>query len=119
MPGRRSASVIAERTNLVDQFVAARDHVLAFVLAATRDLHVAEDVVQELSVHVLRQAERGVEPADPYAWLLGTARHRVADHYRATQRDARHRARMLELADAAHAAFADNPPCIGAAGGGG
>jgi RNA polymerase sigma-70 factor (ECF subfamily) len=68
---------------------------------------------------VLRQAARGVVPADPFAWLLGTARHRVADHYRATQRDARRRARLMELADAAHAAFLDHPPRLGSAAGDG
>jgi RNA polymerase sigma-70 factor (ECF subfamily) len=102
--------LIAERPRLLDQFVAARNHVLAFVLALTRSREVAEEVVQELSVHVLRQAERGAEPDDALAWLLGAARHRVADYYRARTRDERNLRRLLEMASQVEAAFIENPP---------
>jgi RNA polymerase sigma-70 factor (ECF subfamily) len=97
---------------LLDQFVAARNHVLAFVLALTRSRDVAEEVLQELSVHVLRQAERGIEPEEPLAWLLGAARNRVADYYRSRTRDERNLRRLMEMAAALEAAFVENPPAL-------
>jgi RNA polymerase sigma-70 factor (ECF subfamily) len=105
--------LIAERPGLLQQFVAARDHVLAFVLALTRSREVAEEVVQELSVHVLRQAERGAgEPDDPLAWMLGAARHRVADYYRSRTRDERNLKRLMAVAAEVEAAFVENPPAL-------
>jgi RNA polymerase sigma-70 factor (ECF subfamily) len=108
--------VIAEQSSLVEQFVAARHHVLGFVLALTRSIDVADEVVQELSVQVLREAERGATPADPFAWMLGMARHRVADHYRARTRDQRNLQRLLALAEAMEVAFVENPPNLSGTG---
>jgi RNA polymerase sigma-70 factor (ECF subfamily) len=102
--------VIAEPADLVNRFVAARDHVLAFVLVLTRNREVAEEVVQELSVHVLRRAESGTVPDDALGWMLGAARHRVADYYRARTRDDRNLKRLIAFAEAAEAAFLENPP---------
>jgi RNA polymerase sigma-70 factor (ECF subfamily) len=105
--------VIAERVDLRREFLAAREHVLAFVLALTRSRDVAEEVVQELSVHVLRQAERGgAEPDDPLAWMLGAARNRVADYYRARTRDERNLKRLMAMAAEFEAAFVENPPAL-------
>jgi RNA polymerase sigma-70 factor (ECF subfamily) len=112
--------LIAERPRLLQQFVAARDHVLAFVLALTRNREASEEVVQELSVHVLRQAERGAEPDDPLAWMLGAARHRVADYYRARTRDERNLKRLMAMAAEMEAAFVEHRPALseeGSAGG--
>lgn len=104
--------MIAERPRLLTQFVAARNHVLAFVLALTRSREVAEEVVQELSVHVLRQVERGAEPDDPLAWMLAAARNRVADYYRARTRDERNLKRLMALAAEVETAFMENPPAL-------
>jgi RNA polymerase sigma-70 factor (ECF subfamily) len=104
--------VIAERSDLVAQFVAAREHLLGFVLALTRSREVADEVIQELCVEVVREARRGTAPEKPFAWMLGMARHRVADYYRARGRDQRNVQQFWELADAMEEAFIENAPSL-------
>jgi RNA polymerase sigma-70 factor (ECF subfamily) len=100
-------TVITEQSDLVQQFVSMRPKVLAFVLMLTRDYHVAEEVVQELSVQVMREASGGARPDDPAAWVLGIARHRVTDFYRGRARDQRLAEKLAELAQAVEQSFVE------------
>ncbi len=102
--------MIAERPDLVAQFVAARRHLRAFLLTMTRRMDIADEILQELSVQILREARRGTVPENPYAWMLGMARHRVADYYRSQARQQHNLQRLLELAETMEAAFIENPP---------
>jgi len=44
----------------------------------------AEDLTQETFLAAVRQIQRGVSVDAPMPWLIGIARHRLVDHYRAT-----------------------------------
>ena len=62
-----------------------RRHWWAAVAQVTRsvgDLGVAEDAVQEACVVALEQWPVRGTPADPRAWLIGTALHKAYDHVR-------------------------------------
>lgn len=53
---------------------------VAFRLAG--DVHVASDIAQEVFMAAWRDCGRLRTPDAARAWLLGIARHRVADHFR-------------------------------------
>jgi RNA polymerase sigma-70 factor (ECF subfamily) len=44
----------------------------------------AEDLTQETFLAAVSQLQRGVVVEAPRPWLIGIARHRLIDHYRAT-----------------------------------
>jgi len=54
---------------------------VAFRLAG--DLHTAADIAQDVFVSAWRDRGRLRKPDVARAWLLGIARHKVADHFRA------------------------------------
>ncbi|MBX3069151.1 MAG: sigma-70 family RNA polymerase sigma factor [Thermomicrobiales bacterium] len=48
----------------------------------------AEDLTQETFLAAVTQIDRGTRVDAPMPWLIGIARHRLIDHYRATSRAA-------------------------------
>src|SRR6202046_481387 len=64
--------------------------VLATTLRLTGDFDLSEEAVQDAFVAALEQWPRDGTPANPYAWLVSTARNRVVDQIR-------RRARLAEL----------------------
>jgi RNA polymerase sigma-70 factor (ECF subfamily) len=68
------------------------------------DLELAEDAVQDAcAVALLQWPEKGV-PANPSAWLIGTARHKALDRLRReSQRSDKEAATMRELGEPASA----------------
>jgi RNA polymerase sigma-70 factor (ECF subfamily) len=66
----------------------AKDHVDAVYRYARKRLRAedAEDVAQASFEALLRAEAEGRAPADPGAYLIGTARRRIADHYRRAAR---------------------------------
>jgi RNA polymerase sigma-70 factor, ECF subfamily len=56
--------------------------VLATTLRLTGDFDLSEEAVQDAFVAALEQWPRDGTPANPYAWLVSTARHRVVDQLR-------------------------------------
>ncbi len=71
-----------------------------YALARLRDRQAAEDVTQDVFVVAVTGLSRLRERTKPgvEAWLLGIARHKVADHIRAAQRE--RRGGRLVIADA-------------------
>src|SRR5580704_9965231 len=63
--------------------------VLATTMRLTGDFDLSEEAVQDAFVAALEQWPRDGTPANPYAWLVSTARNRVVDQIR-------RRARFLE-----------------------
>jgi RNA polymerase sigma-70 factor (ECF subfamily) len=56
--------------------------VFGFIHSLTRDVDASEEIFQDVSVAVLQETARR-EPVDRFLpWVLGVARHRVADYYR-------------------------------------
>ncbi len=46
----------------------------------------AEDLTQETYLAAVRELRQGITPVTPLPWLYGIARHKLLDHYRATNR---------------------------------
>lgn len=97
------AATQAAMKRFAQLWVSAQTTVAAYVHAAVRDPHEAEDVLGKV-------AEAAVEAFDQYdatrsftGWLLGIARHRVLHHLRTRRRD-RHvfDDQTLQLLAAAH-----------------
>jgi RNA polymerase sigma-70 factor (ECF subfamily) len=69
--------------------------VLATTVRLTGDFDLSEEAVQDAFVAALEQWPRDGAPANPYAWLVSTARNRVVDQLR---RRARLRDKETEIA---------------------
>lgn len=71
------------------------------------DHHLAEDIVSEAVLAIIRAAEAGVEILSPSAWLRTVANNKVQDHFRAAARvqhlieGVKQRSPSVEQADAA------------------
>lgn len=50
---------------------------------------VAEDLTQETFIAAVQAVKRSPRVDDPPAWILGIARHKLVDHYRAREREQR------------------------------
>lgn len=56
----------------------------------------AEDLTQETFLAAVRELRRGRGVQDPMSWLIGIARHKLLDHYRAKEREERVLQRAIE-----------------------
>jgi RNA polymerase sigma-70 factor (ECF subfamily) len=75
---RRSNDAAVDRTILVlDAYERHGSELLGFLVRATRDRQLAEDVLQETFLRLVREARNGRSPADPRAWLFRVAANQV------------------------------------------
>jgi RNA polymerase sigma-70 factor (ECF subfamily) len=58
------------------------------------DTDLAEELAQETFIAAIRGRARFDGRSDPVTWLLGIARHKLADHFRRMERDERRRIRV-------------------------
>jgi RNA polymerase sigma-70 factor, ECF subfamily len=67
------------------------------------DVALAEDLTQQTFIAAVDQRSRYDGRADTVTWLCGIARHKLADHFRANERDERRQMRMevrqIEIGD--------------------
>jgi RNA polymerase sigma-70 factor (ECF subfamily) len=93
---------------LVRQFLEQRDVILGFILALTRDYDTAEEVLQEVALVILDEANKGTVASHFPSWAQGIARRRVADHYR--KRNRRHAVEQVSgaMTEVVCQAFAEN-----------
>lgn len=69
--------------------------VFSYLMSRTgRDQDVAEELVQQTYIAAIEQRWRFEGRADSVTWLVGIARHKLADHYRAVERADRRHLRM-------------------------
>ncbi len=66
----------------VKELLEQRRLVFGFIYALTRDVDVAEEIFQDVSVAVLEEGARGTAVDRFLPWALGVARHRISDYYR-------------------------------------
>jgi len=78
---------------LVKQFLEQRDAILGFIFALTRDYDAAEEILQEVALAIMEEANKRTAVAHFPSWAQGIARRRVADHYR--KRNRRHAVEQL------------------------
>src|SRR3954470_8337551 len=81
------------------------------------DVALAEELSQQTFVAAIGERARFDGQSDIVTWLCGIARHKLADHYRAVERDERRRmqlhVRQIQADDAAiHAAGFDDRAAI-------
>ncbi len=60
-----------------------------------RDPDLAEELTQQTFVEAIRSRSDFAGRADPVTWLTAIARHRLADHFRARDREERRRLRLV------------------------
>jgi RNA polymerase sigma-70 factor, ECF subfamily len=76
-----------DRERLTRLWLDAQGAVEAYVFAAIRDVHDAENVVQQAALTVARRFDE-YDASRPFvAWALWLARSRIADHYRKVGRE--------------------------------
>jgi len=63
--------------------------VYGYLLARCRSVAVAEDLTAETFLAAVDMVKRGKVPDLTEAWLVGVARHKLADHWRRSARDER------------------------------
>jgi len=74
---------------LLELYDEALPHVYGFLLARCRDVALAEDLTAESFLAAV-SAVRKPGAADPSVpWLIGVARHKLADHWRRVEREER------------------------------
>jgi len=86
---------------LLELYDDALPHVYGYLLARCGDIGLAEDLTAEsflAAVHAVRKPD-GAEPSIP--WLIGVARHKLADHWRQVAREQRGLQRLDR-----------EPPCV-------
>ena len=74
---------------LLELYDDALPHVYGYLLARCRDATLAEDLAAEsflAAVHALRKPGA---PPPSVPWLIGVARHKLADHWRRVEREQR------------------------------
>lgn len=93
---------------LVKQFLEQRDVILGFILALTRDYDAAEEVLQEVALVIIEEANHQTVVGHFPSWAQGIARRRVADYYR--KRNRRHAIEQLSgtMTEVVCQAFAEN-----------
>ncbi|MBB4910737.1 RNA polymerase sigma factor [Actinophytocola algeriensis] len=74
---------------LLERYEEALPHVYGYLLARCGDRSLAEDLTAEAFLAAV-VAVRGPAAPDPtVAWLIGVARHKLADHWRRLEREQR------------------------------
>jgi RNA polymerase sigma-70 factor, ECF subfamily len=69
--------------------------VYAYLLSRSgADVALAEDLTQQTFIAAIDQRSQFDGRADTVTWLCGIARHKLADHFRAIERDERRQSRM-------------------------
>lgn len=75
------------------ELLALYDHavgdVYGYLLTRVRNREVAEDVTAEVFMAAVEAVQRDTVDDLTTAWLIGVARHKLVDHWRRSERDAR------------------------------
>lgn len=74
---------------LLELYDVALPHVYGYLLARCRDAPLAEDLTAETFLAAVTAARRPDTAAPSVPWLIGVARHKLADHWRRLEREER------------------------------
>jgi RNA polymerase sigma-70 factor (ECF subfamily) len=83
---------------LLELYDVALPHVYGYLLARCRDTTLAEDLTAETFLAAVTAARKPATPAPSVPWLIGVARHKLADHWRRLEREQRG-LRLLDTTD--------------------
>jgi RNA polymerase sigma-70 factor (ECF subfamily) len=94
---------------LLELYDDALPHVYGYLLARCGDAGLAEDLTAESFLAAVQAVRKPGAPGPSVPWLIGVARHKLADHWRQVEREQRG-LRLLEGDPAlAHGNPADDP----------
>ncbi len=74
---------------LLELYDEALPHVYGYLLARCRDATLAEDLTAEAFLAAVAAVRKPDAPAPSTPWLIGVARHKLADHWRRVAREER------------------------------
>jgi RNA polymerase sigma-70 factor, ECF subfamily len=74
---------------LLELYDEALPHVYGYLLARCRQRTLAEDLTAETFLAAVSAARKPDAPELSVAWLIGVARHKLADHWRRAEREQR------------------------------
>lgn len=74
---------------LLELYDEALPHVYGYLLARCRDANLAEDLTAEAFLAAVHAARKPGAPEPSVPWLIGIARHKLADHWRRVEREQR------------------------------
>jgi RNA polymerase sigma-70 factor (ECF subfamily) len=74
---------------LLDQYDDTLPHVYGYLLARCGDIGLAEDLTAESFLAAVQAVRKPGAPEPSIAWLIGVARHKLADHWRRVEREQR------------------------------
>lgn len=74
---------------LLELYDEALPHVYGYLLARCRDATLAEDLTAESFLAAVHAARKSNAPEPSVPWLIGVARHKLADHWRRAEREQR------------------------------
>lgn len=74
---------------LLELYDDALPHVYGYLLARCRDVPLAEDLTAETFLAAVTAVRRPDTPVPSVPWLIGVARHKLADHWRRLEREER------------------------------
>jgi len=74
---------------LLELYDEALPHVYGYLLARCRDAALAEDLTAEAFLAAVAAARKPDAPPPTVGWLIGVARHKLADHWRRQEREER------------------------------
>src|SRR5687767_173780 len=83
-------AVAVDDEQLLEVFDRALAEVYGYLLHRCRVKALAEDLVSETFLGALDSIRRGYGGEVTVAWLIGIARHKLADHWRREEREQRH-----------------------------
>lgn len=93
--GSQAAGAQDARAALLDVYDTALPQVYGYLLRRCGTREVAEDLTSETFLAAADQVRRPAPPRVDVPWLIGVARHKLADHWRARAREER-RLRAIE-----------------------
>lgn len=74
---------------LLELYDEALPHVYGYLLARCRDVALAEDLAAESFLAAVHAVRKPAAPEPSVPWLIGVARHKLADHWRRVEREQR------------------------------
>ena len=87
--GSRQAMVPERGVDLLDLYDTALPEVYGYLLARCRQVALAEDLTSETFLAAVTALRTNPPDELTTAWLIGIARHKLVDHWRASERDDR------------------------------
>jgi RNA polymerase sigma-70 factor (ECF subfamily) len=90
-------AVMVDDEQLLEVFDRALAEVYGYLLHRCRAKALAEDLTSETFLGALDSIRRGYAGEVTVAWLIGIARHKLADHWRREEREQRHLAAVAAV----------------------